>query len=47
MSLRSADGTPLGTVHQDGDHYTVIDADGQVVATLRTKSSADNSRMWL
>ncbi|WP_346044944.1 hypothetical protein [Actinomadura chokoriensis] len=47
MSLRSADGTPLGTARQDGDQYAVTDATGREVASLRTKSSADNSRMWL
>ncbi|MEU5991313.1 hypothetical protein ABZ806_20285 [Spirillospora sp. NPDC047418] len=47
MSLRSADGAPLGTVRQDGDQHTVADSTGREVASLRTKSSADNSRMWL
>jgi len=47
MSLRSADGTPLGTVHDDGGRYLVTDTAGREVAVLRTKSKADNSRMWL
>ncbi|MFA1537737.1 hypothetical protein [Actinomadura monticuli] len=47
MSLRSADGTPLGTVRQDGGRYVLTDATGREAASLRTKSGADNSRMWL
>ncbi|WP_067792910.1 hypothetical protein [Actinomadura formosensis] len=47
MSLRSAGGTLLGTVHQDGGRYAVTDTTGREVASLRTKSKADNSRMWL
>lgn len=47
MSLRADDGAPLGTVRQDGDRYVVTDTTGRRAASLRTKSSADNSRMWL
>lgn len=47
MSLRSDDGTPLGTVRQDGGRYVVTDTTGREAASLRTKSKADNSRMWL
>ncbi|QKW33606.1 hypothetical protein HUT06_05820 [Actinomadura sp. NAK00032] len=47
MSLRSAGGAPLGTVRRDGGRHVVLDTAGREAASLRTKSKADNSRMWL
>ncbi|MFI0404858.1 hypothetical protein [Actinomadura sp. 3N508] len=47
LSLRSADRTRLGTVRDRGGRFAVEDTAGREAASLRTKSQADDSRMWL
>lgn len=46
-SFHSADGTLLGTTRGDGGRYVVTGVDGRESASLRTKSGADDGRMWL
>ncbi|MFI0369813.1 hypothetical protein ACH35V_18230 [Actinomadura sp. 1N219] len=46
-SFYSAGGTLLGTTRRHGDRHVVTGVDGRESASLRTKSGADDSRMWL
>lgn len=46
-SFHATDGMLLGSARQAGGRLTVTGVDGRESATLRTKSDADDSRMWL
>ena len=47
FSFHSGDGTPLGRAHRTADRFVLTDVRGDEAGSLRIKSSADNSRMWL
>ncbi|TMR02704.1 hypothetical protein ETD83_11855 [Actinomadura soli] len=46
-SFHAAGGTLLGTTRRHGDRHIVTGVDGRESASLRTKSGADDGRMWL
>ncbi|WP_433469686.1 hypothetical protein [Spirillospora sp. CA-128828] len=46
-SFHTTGGVLLGSTRQAGDRHIVTGVDGRRSATLRTKSGADDSRMWL
>jgi hypothetical protein len=46
-SFHATDGTLLGSARQAGGRLVVTGVDGRESATLRTKSDAGDSRMWL
>ncbi|TDB88401.1 hypothetical protein E1264_11525 [Actinomadura sp. KC216] len=46
-SFHAAGGTLLGTTRRHGDRHVVTGVDGRESASLRTRSGADDGRMWL